>query len=568
MAFVLSDKSSVQDFFALCEWHNLRDIVLCPGSRNAPFSISLHNDPRFTTYAIPDERSAAFFALGMAQQKQKATVLICTSGTAALNFAPAIAEAFYQRVPLLIVTADRPIEWIDQGEGQSIRQNQVYANFVKASYEIQEEAIHPDIVWHNNRIMDEAMRLTGQGVWGPVHINFPLREPLYKTVPYQPSKIKSVERIASSEELQPQVIAALRNKIEQAEKVLILAGQYPPDAALKSALKQWTDLPNVVVMTEAHSNLAESNWCSTIDRTITGLSADTLSEWYPEILITFGHNIISRKVKDWLRKGETEHWHIDVSGEGLDTLKQLRHIISMVPSDFFKAVVPTPQVSSRYQANIMQHTLTRAAAGEAFINQTEWSDLLAFALIYPRIPAGYHLQMGNSSVVRYILLMDARPDLFHFGNRGVAGIDGCTSTAVGACKASGQPTVLISGDIAFFYDSNAFWNAYVEPQLKIIVINNQGGGIFRIIDGPSTSPALGEFFETTHQRSVEGFARMYQLDYRACNDADNLRQALDWLWSTTSCAVLEVQTPRLDNDRILKDYFEALRLADAALQND
>ncbi|MEN9639290.1 MAG: hypothetical protein RLZZ262_1158, partial [Bacteroidota bacterium] len=332
MSFVLSDKSSVQDFFALCEWHGLHDMVLCPGSRNAPFSISLHNDPRFTTYAIPDERSAAFFALGMAQQKQKAVVLICTSGTAVLNFAPAIAEAYYQRVPLLIVTADRPHEWIDQGEGQSIRQNQVYANYIKASFEIQEEAIHPDIIWHNNRIMDEAMRLTDQGVWGPVHINFPLREPLYKTVPYLPTKIKCVERIASSEELQPSVISTLTARVEGAKKVLILAGQHHPDQELKAALKQWTNLPNVVVMTEAHSNLAEPNWCSTIDRTITGLKDETLRDWCPEILISFGHNIISRKVKDWLRKGETEHWHIDVSGEGLDTLKQLRNIISMVPA--------------------------------------------------------------------------------------------------------------------------------------------------------------------------------------------------------------------------------------------
>jgi 2-succinyl-5-enolpyruvyl-6-hydroxy-3-cyclohexene-1-carboxylate synthase len=562
MSFVLSDKSSVQDFFALCEWHGLHDMVLCPGSRNAPFSISLHNDPRFTTYAIPDERSAAFFALGMAQQKQKAVVLICTSGTAVLNFAPAIAEAYYQRVPLLIVTADRPHEWIDQGEGQSIRQNQVYANYIKASFEIQEEAIHPDIIWHNNRIMDEAMRLTDQGVWGPVHINFPLREPLYKTVPYLPTKIKCVERIASSEELQPSVISTLTARVEGAKKVLILAGQHHPDQELKAALKQWTNLPNVVVMTEAHSNLAEPNWCSTIDRTITGLKDETLRDWCPEILISFGHNIISRKVKDWLRKGETEHWHIDVSGEGLDTLKQLRNIISMVPAAFFKSVVPQAITDSSYQSDITCQVLKREKAGEKFLQNAEWSDLLAFTMIYPNIPSGYHLQMGNSSVVRYILLMNARSDLFHFGNRGVAGIDGCTSTAVGACKASGQPTVLISGDIAFFYDSNAFWNNYVEPQLKIIVINNQGGGIFRIIDGPNTSPAIGEFFETTHQRTVKGFADMYHLDYKVCDSAQTLAEGLNWLWGTSTCSVLEIQTPRLENDRILKDYFKALQASD------
>ena len=559
MHSVVSDKSSVQDFLALCALHGMRNVVLCPGSRNAPFSISLFGDTRFNTFSIPDERSAAFVALGLAQQTQIATVLICTSGTASLNFAPAIAEAYYQRVPLLVVTADRPIEWIDQGEGQSIRQKNIFVNYIKASFEIQEEAIHPDIVWHNNRIMDEAMRLASEGVAGPVHINFPLREPLYKTVPLEMKKVKRVERIKSSEVLHSDTIRDLTEQIEASTKVLILAGQHAPHYELHEALRAWTAHSNVVVFTEAHSNLADEAWCSAIDRTISGLDAATLQAWYPDILITFGHNIISRKVKDWLRKGTTNHWHVDVSGEGLDTLKQLKMIIPMQPSSFFKAVSPRQCVDSDYATLIVRHSEKRERLANAFIEQAPWCDLTAFKCIYDNIPAQYALQMGNSSVVRYILLMNARGDLAHFGNRGVAGIDGCTSTAVGATWATQRPTLLVSGDVAFFYDSNAFWNNYVSKHLKIIVINNQGGGIFRIIDGPSTSPAMKQYFETTHNRSAKGLAAMYDLPFQACSDLAGLKDGLKWLWSMNNCAILEVLTPQELNDVVLKDYFHTIQ---------
>jgi 2-succinyl-5-enolpyruvyl-6-hydroxy-3-cyclohexene-1-carboxylate synthase len=555
LSTALSDKSAVQDFLALSKCHEIKHVILCPGSRNAPFSISLFHDKRFNTHIIPDERSAAFFALGMAQQQQQPVVLICTSGTASLNFSPAIAEAFYQRVPLLIVTADRPIEWIDQGEGQSIRQLNVFQNFVKASFEIQEEAVHPDIVWYNNRIMDEAMRLTNQGVAGPVHINFPLREPLYKTSNERTYQVKTVERIAAPQGLDPTTAQIITSQLEYCNRVLILAGQHPKHEALNTALECWAQEDNVFILTEAHSNLASERWCSTIDRTITGLSEFQLQSLYPEIIITFGHNIISRKVKDWLRKNKCDHWHIDTSGEGLDTLKQLQRIIPMDPASFFQTVQPKCGAKSNYAASFRALHEQRKTASQQYLTQMPWCDLKAFYHIYQHIPSNYELQMGNSSVVRYILLQDARPDIAHNGNRGVAGIDGCTSTAIGAAWASQSETVLISGDIAFFYDSNAFWNDYVSKKLKIVVINNQGGGIFRIIDGPASSAARDQYFETTHQRSAQGLAQMYSLPFKQCDQIDTLESSLNWLWSSDQCAILEIITPRETNDLELKKYF-------------
>jgi 2-succinyl-5-enolpyruvyl-6-hydroxy-3-cyclohexene-1-carboxylate synthase len=191
------------------------------------------------------------------------------------------------------------------------------------------------------------------------------------------------------------------------------------------------------------------------------------------------------------------------------------------------------------------------------MKQAAWSDLQAFDIIQAKLPSGSDIQMGNSSAVRYLLLNDTRRDLRYFGNRGVAGIDGCTSTAVGAAHTSGMLTTLISGDIAFFYDSNALWNNLNKKNLRIIVVNNGGGGIFRIIDGPDPdSNALETYFETAHNRSASGLAAMYNLPFQSSNNAESLSSGLAWLYSQEECAVLEVNTPRLDNSSMLKKYFE------------
>jgi 2-succinyl-5-enolpyruvyl-6-hydroxy-3-cyclohexene-1-carboxylate synthase len=557
---MISDKRPVRELLALMLVNNIRKVVICPGSRNAPFSVSLHNNPDFSAFIVPDERSAAFMALGMAQQDNRPVTLICTSGTAPLNFSPAIAEAFYQRIPLLIVTADRPVEWIDQGEGQSIRQRNVFQNIVKSSFEVMEETTHPDSAWYNNRIIDQAIRLCTEGVHGPVHINFPLREPLYQTSAEPLHIPKRIIPTPLQFSINEEVKSNLLEEINSAERVMILAGQYLPDSNLLKALTRWAQLPQVAVLTEAHSNLSGENLITTIDRLLMGLDKEELNRLMPEVLITFGHNIISRKIKAILRSGKIRHWHIDISGEGLDTFKGLCRTIAQAPSEFFQEIIPEPNERSKYSDDLLSLNLRRKNLAEHFLNRAAWSDLAAFNIIYKNLPANEHLQLGNSSVIRYILLLDARGDLLHFGNRGVAGIDGCTSTALGAAIASGEATTLIVGDIAFFYDSNAFWNDYIPNNLKIILINNQGGGIFRIIEGPDKSPALEAFFETRHNRNAKSFAAMYLLPYSQAASASQLVEGLDWLYKQSACAILEVNTPAETNAVVLKNYFDSLKI--------
>ncbi len=568
---MISDKKPVQDFIQLLEQHGIREIILCPGSRNAPFSISLASDKRFRLHSIVDERSAAFVAIGMAQQLNHTVAIICTSGTAALNFAPALAEAYYQRIPLLVVTADRPLEWIDQGEGQSIRQRDVYRNYVKASYEIAEEASEGDLVWYNARIMDEAMRLANEGVRGPVHINFPLREPLYNLVENTGEPVKMIGMSNAQLRMPDDEIASLQNRIATSSRVMVLAGQMQADSSILKAMLTFSHRGNVSILTEAHSNLANEGFVTTIDRMFAGLDEKSKSDLQPELLITVGHNIISRKIKALLRSGKTEHWHVDISGEGLDTLKKLTKVIPVTPTEFFEKMnAGSDSIPSGYRERILAYNNSTSKAAQEFMASAPWSDLQAFYAIHSALPANSDVQMGNSSAVRYILLNDARPDLRYFGNRGVAGIDGCTSTAVGAAHISSKTTTLISGDIAFFYDSNAFWNNLDKSPLKIIVINNGGGGIFRIIDGPDpTSQALETYFETSHTRSAAGLAAMYGIPYHGAHDLDTVKAGLHWLYNQSSCAILEVNTPRLENSRILKDYFAFIqRTCSTSIERD
>ncbi len=559
---MISDKKPVQDFVSLLKVHKISHVIITPGSRNAPFSLSLIHDQEIQSHSVVDERSAAFVALGMSQQLKEPVVLICTSGTAALNFSPAIAEAYYQRVPLIVVTADRPMEWIDQGEGQSIRQRNVFGNYIKASFEIAEEASEGDLVWYNTRIMDEAMRLCAEGVQGPVHINFPLRESLYKTIPDVNTEVKTVNRARTHLTLTNEELNQLSSIISASEKVMVLAGQMPPDTEFQSVLADFAQRSNVAVFTEAHSNLSHPHFITTIDRMIMGFDENQKSELIPDVLITTGHNIISRKIKEHLRNGRTEHWHVDISGEGLDTLKHLTKIIPLSPVAFFREIFQKgfEQKPSGYHHRMMELNEKARVKSNQFLETAAWSDLKAFDILMKNIPTESHVQMGNSSVVRYILLSDTRNDLSYFGNRGVAGIDGCSSTAVGASFISGKMTTLISGDIGFFYDSNAFWNEFVRPNLKIVVINNGGGGIFRIIEGPKSHvDAMEKFFETTHTRSAAGLAAMYNLDFRQSQDENTLTEGLEWLYQTKGCAVLEVLTPRLDNDPVLKAFFQHIK---------
>lgn len=556
-----SDKEGVRILAEVLAGRGIRRVVLSPGSRNAPLLMAFAREERIRHYVVLDERSAAFFALGMAQQSGEPVALACTSGTAPLNYAPAIAEAYYQRLPLVVVTADRPVEWIDQEDSQTIRQYRLYDNFVKASYQLPAELYAQDEKWYANRLVNDAVNDALKGRKGPVHINVPLREPLYGQRGYPEERQRVVEYMAPGERLEPEKLERLAQRFSRCPKVMILAGFRQPDPSLKGCLHRLAAFTQVVVVSETPSNLGSDRHIGTIDRVLSTFGEDEKADLAPELLISFGGALISRQIKTFLRQYRpAEHWSIDRSEHPADTFQALTAQIDMEPAAFFTLVEKSVRDGgSDYAARWQKKKELAACRHRQFAGEVGWSDWKAFALILPSLPFGTALQLSNSTPVRYAQLFECPDGVRVDCNRGTSGIDGSTSTAVGAACLYEGITLLITGDMGFIYDSNALWNPYIPPRLKIIVMKNGGGGIFRFISGPSALEELEECFETVREVDVRGFAGLHGFRYFQAASSAELEEVLPVFFAVADRpAILAVETPRLENAEVLKAYFRRL----------
>lgn len=556
-----SDKEGVRILTEILVNKGVKRVVLSPGSRNAPLLMAFAREKRIDHYVVLDERSAAFFALGMAQQSGEAIALACTSGTALLNYAPAVAEAYYQRLPLIVISADRPAEWTDQDDSQTIRQQGALANVVKASWQLPAEIREEDERWYANRIVNDAVNCAINGRRGPVHINVPLHEPLYGQTTFSATPIRTIEFVDTTTSLSPKTVTALAERFGAFRKVMILAGCHLPDPHLKESLNRLAALEQVIVLSETPANLGDERHIGMIDRVLATIAEPEKPEYAPDLLITFGGPLISRHVKAFLRKYRPqEHWSIDRSDHSVDTFKVLTTQIALDAGVFFPALCDYVKAEpSDYAIRWQQKKELSTIRHNSFAEIVPWSDWKAFSMVLPSLPAGVSLQLGNSTPVRYAQLFEylqvGRVD----GNRGTSGIDGSTSTAVGAAMLNAGMTILITGDMSFLYDSNALWNKYITPRFKIIVMKNGGGGIFRFIPGPSDLAELEECFETEREVDIEGFAGLHGFQYLYADCEDELQSVLPGFYSISERpTILEIRTPRYENAEILKEYFRKL----------
>ena len=547
----ISSKKVVSYILGALKSAGITDVVLTPGSRNAPFSISIANDSFFNVFSIVDERSAAFFAMGLSQQSKRPTVLICTSGTALLNYAPAIAEAYYQRIPLLVISADRPEEWIDRGEGQSIRQNNVFQNY--SDYSACLFADEKEASMQNREIIQKTFQYLLSNN-GPVHLNVPFQEPLYELIDCEELPSFQFETKENAIDVLKEVNESLEI-IQKAERIMVLVGQHVYEDFSKE-LEQFNLLQQVVVLTETHANVNIENAFPCIDRMIMGLDGNAQQDLAPDVLITIGTNIISRKIKAVLRKSKPKHIQVGFNEKIMDTFDCIEVQCNLTPHDFFNSLKEI-ESKSEWKSGLLSIQENQIKQVEAWLPGAAFSDISVFSSILNSIPNGTDLQMGNSSVVRYIQLFNQKKNVTYFGNRGVAGIDGSTSTAIGAAWKTNKPTLLISGDLSFHYDSNAFWNNYLSTELKVIVINNGGGGIFRIIDGSKDTEHLQQYFETAHSsKSIKGIADLYNLNYFSAANNDELNEVLPLFFNQSNVSVLEIFTPKEDNPKALDAFFQ------------
>ncbi|NOX47189.1 MAG: 2-succinyl-5-enolpyruvyl-6-hydroxy-3-cyclohexene-1-carboxylic-acid synthase [Chlorobi bacterium] len=559
-----SDKKSIAILAEIFVKKGLRHIVISPGSRNAPIIIAFASHRNVEALSIVDERSAAFFALGVAQQTGKTVAIACTSGSAALNYAPAIAEAYYQKIPLLILTADRPAEMIDMGDGQTIRQKNVYANYVKKSYELPSEINTGDEFNKTDQTINEAINLTVSPDSGPVHINLPFAEPIYNQVENMDWGIDIVDPNQEIKSIDKTELASLAKVWNSSSKKLLLAGMMKPNPGLCRVLGKITKDGSVVLLTETTSNLkSEDCACPCIDKVVSAISENEKTNFQPELLITFGGHVISKMVKQFIRTNKpVHHWHIDPVETNMDTYQCLTKSIPLRPMDFFAQLLPEVEpVNSGFQSLWESRNERSEQRHRDYLNTIGYSDLKVFESLLNNIPEGSHLQLGNSTPVRYVQLFKPFKKLNYFSNRGTSGIDGVVSTAAGATFVSGKPTTLITGDLAFFYDSNALMNNYLNGDLRIVIINNSGGGIFRFIPGPDTTGHLEQFFEAKHNLKAKYIAKAYDIPYYSASNLSELNSILEYFYSPHNgkAAILEIFTPNEKNAVILRAYFEYLK---------
>lgn len=544
----------ILDLVAICAQKGIQNAILSPGSRCAPLTLAFARHPDIHSRTISDERSAAFIALGMAQQLGQPVVLVCTSGSAALNYFPAISEAFFQQIPLLILTADRPAEWIDQWDGQTIFQEEVYGKHVKKTFRFPDSFEQKDQVWHAGRTVNEAINLSKQFPAGPVHINIPLREPFYPTQGERfeyPEKPREFTTVSSQSQLSEESLKHIKNRLQEVKRLMVVPGQQKPNLQLQTLLDQLAKNKNVVVVADTISNLQGEQSISLHDHWLgnENLHADLA----PDLVISFGKSVISKSLKQFLRKQEISHWHIQPDGQAKDTYQQLTRVLACSPIGFFTWLTQNlPTQESGFAEAWMSLEKKIQAALNGVFESVEFGEYSSLHTLLKKIPPFSKIHLANSMAVRYVNFLGKRNQEI-ICNRGTSGIDGSNSTAVGCTFTTKEPVTLITGDMAFFYDRNAFWHNYATPNLRIVILNNHAGGIFRLIDGPAMQPELEEFFETRQKLTAFHLAAEFGFEYQLVKNQEELDKALSNFYNPSlKPKILEIESSSAKNAEILK----------------
>lgn len=560
-------RKSIRQAAYLCDKHRASLVVISPGSRNAALNMAFARSG-LKTVGVPDERVAGFYALGAALQTGRVSVLICTSGSAVLNYAPAVAEAYFQEVPMLILSADRPSHLIGQGEGQCIYQKDVFGKHVKASYQFPDDAESEHGLRESNRIMNEALRLAHDGVPGPVHVNIPFAEPLYdQEMINVEEKFEIIHREKTKAQLIHSELKELKKLWSQHAKRIIVVGQNKKDDRLSKLLERIQSEGKAVVLCESTSNINSANRISNIDRCMCYIEEDSFfSQLYKaDLVVSIGGALVSKKIKAFFRKNNPKvHWYLGENNRKPDVFQALSHCIDVDPILVLEEMLELPEqkIASEYvnawfemDNRLSKHQLN-------FESKLPFCDYTVMQFLLRNIPEKSDLHIGNSSPIRYSNLFKLNSSINVYCNRGTSGIDGMSSTAIGAALMSKKTTTIISGDIAFVYDSNAFWSKHVPNSMRIIVINNGGGGIFRIIPGPDTTEELEEYFEMGHKRNMKELAKAFGLMYLSCSDMDGLKSAFQSFYKESDTPkLIEIHTMGDLSAEIQRDYFKKIKEA-------
>ncbi len=554
-----SSRRGISELPFILKQNGVHHAVISPGSRNAPLVMSLTQNNLIHCKSITDERSAGYFALGMAQQLRQPVAIVCTSGTAVLNYAPALAEALYAHIPLIAITADRPPEWIDQNDGQTIRQNNVFDQVVRKSFQLPVETAHDNDLWLFRRTLAEALQAATQNLFAPVHINVPLREPLYDPLPKPLNLHHSIKTTQPSFNTNIENLTSFSEQWKTSEKRLIICGMYQEEIPHHILHNIAVD-KEAVVIAENISGIAGSNFIDNPDRFLASLNESERKDFQPDLLITMGGAVLSKKLKQYLRLYKpTKHWHISRSSKLIDTFQALSDLINLPPVTFFDQLKRNKDSSNDYAGKALQAYRKSFEKHIRFLKTIPFCDLYVFDQIWQTLPENINLHLANSTPIRYSQLFPTHSNIHYFSNRGVSGIDGCVSTTTGAASVTENLNILLTGDLAFIYDSNGLWNNHLPNNLRIIVLDNNGGNIFKIIDTGSASNRVRQFLETPHHVDIQKLCMAYNTDYHHAGNKNELSELLqDFFKPNSRPVVLHITTDGDLSANIFKQYFQQI----------
>ncbi len=534
------DTPQVNQLTALLEAHHIRHIVVCPGSRNATIVHNLNERGKdcFTLHPVTDERSAAFVAIGLILATQECTAVCVTSGSALINCLPAVAEAYYRHLPLLIISADRPQNWINQLDGQTLPQSGALLPYCP-TYTLRSD-VSSENKWFNNRSINEAILSLYREGGCPAHINVPIAEPMFsfntKQLPHE-RKINFYES-TSDAPIPPHVI----DIIAQAQLPALVIGQYER-GDIRHEAEQIDHDNQLLVLPEVIADVKGSFRMNAFD----ALQIDEAI--VPDVIIQIGGNFVHKRFKALLRSANCKVIRISTTSLIADTFCHLDTHIVASPSKALaqlSAVLPRNRQSITQAKDLLDHkwnaqkNLFNAHSKEHF-DFHHVLCMLKQALIEDEQP--YTLHLGNSTAVRTAGQVFEGGEAPIFCNRGTNGIEGSLSTAVGYAIGMWGLSISIIGDLSFFYDGNALWNTQLPNNLRILLLNNHHGAIFDHLPGLAQSPARDAFIAAGHQSfTAKGIAEAYHLNYFKATDADSLSSVLsDWLKPSSSAQLLEVE---------------------------
>ncbi len=537
----------------------LRQVVLSPGSRNAPLLVAADAREDLNNYIITDERTAGFMALGMAMISRKPVMLVCTSGTALYNYAPAVAEAYYRRIPLIVVSADRPGRWIDQDDSQTLRQSGALDKIVKRSFNItldegariatSGKLFSTERDWFVNRMVNEAWITATQAPQGPVHINLPIDNPLGETqLNYDPMPPRTIRVIDNPSNLPPEKLKEIALFLAD-KRVLVTAGFMSPDHRLSKALNEFLKLPNVTAMAEPISNLHLPEKYYMVDAVLHNFNAAICDELRPDVVISMGGALVSRMLKDFIRTNQPdEHWTLADADPGTDCFQSLTTHFNLSPLNFFRGVASLSRWLQRhgkmpenpeYDKAWDKYRTISKSINTGILRITPWSELTAFRILFEHMPGDCNAFFSNGTPIRYAsLLMDHLPHGC-YSNRGVSGIEGTSATALGCALNYSGLTLLVSGDMSFNYYPHIFGNPYFPDSFRIIVINNKGGGIFRFIKSTRNLHNREEYFCAPCETPLKQLSKAYSCYYFQASCETEMIETLPIFFSTPR-AVMEI----------------------------